>query len=486
MHTSPPRSPFALLLFGLVEIGCGDYGLEGTNRDLCYVDGDGDGFGADGGEAIDCPDDVEGGEVAFERGDCDDDDPAVNPDATEACNGVDDNCNDNTDEGSVTEFHLDADGDGFGDSNAALEGCDDHPPDGYVRDDSDCDDTASTVFPGGTEICNEVDDDCDSVVDEEAIDAASWYYDRDDDSYGDSANVEVACDIPSANHVEDGTDCDDSYADTHPGADEVCDDRDNDCDGESDEDASDASTWYYDADDDGLGDADNSTTACAQPANYLSDASDCNDGVVDVTPGDSCRILFYGPGELYEADYAEWLGYSIEVWDEATWRAAAEEDYWPFGAIVVGDGNGAISDDLQALYETRATWSVAIQGNIVVAGMDPSDHWAHNTTAAGSFLPNVLDWVVHGHGTGLYVATDEGERALDYLDQLGAFSSAPDDGNTITITDPSQPIFDGLTSADLSDWQMSVHSNITAYPAFCAPVATDADGDAVIVVGDAP
>ena len=55
----------------------------------------------------------------------------------------------------------------------------------------------------------------------------------------------------------------------HPGAEEVCDDLDNDCDGDTDEDASDAATWYLDADGDGYGDADVSVADCDLPSGYV-------------------------------------------------------------------------------------------------------------------------------------------------------------------------------------------------------------------------
>ena len=114
-----------------------------------------------------------------------------------------------------------------------------------MADDSDCDDTVSTTYPGADEYCNGVDDDCDGVVDEDsAVDASPWYEDSDSDGYGNAAVVDVECYQPSG-FVADDTDCDDTVSTTNPGADEYCDGVDNDCDGDIDEDSAvDATTWY--------------------------------------------------------------------------------------------------------------------------------------------------------------------------------------------------------------------------------------------------
>jgi hypothetical protein len=105
------------------------------------------------------PDDDLDGDGSAVAEDCDDDDPAVHPGATEECNGVDDDCDGVTD--PTTAWWTDADGDGFG--GAGGEDCE--PPEGSVSQGGDCDDADAAVHPDATEVCNGIDDDCDGAVD---------------------------------------------------------------------------------------------------------------------------------------------------------------------------------------------------------------------------------------------------------------------------------------------------------------------------------
>lgn len=91
--------------------------------------------------------------------DCDDNDSSINPNAREVCDGVDNNCDGQIDEGVKTTYYEDADGDGYGNMEVTQESCE-QPP-GYVTDHTDCDDTRAAVNPGATEIKrNGIDDDC--------------------------------------------------------------------------------------------------------------------------------------------------------------------------------------------------------------------------------------------------------------------------------------------------------------------------------------
>ena len=183
------------------------------------ADADGDGFDADA--------------------DCDDANPDVHPDATEVCNGVDDDCNgliDDSDPGldltTAGTWYLDLDGDGAG-RDESLQTC--QAPPGHVDHAGDCDDTDPAVHPLATEVCDGVDDDCDTLVDDEDDDldlttATTYYTDGDGDGWGDAATELVACDAPDGTVTRPG-DCDDARADVAPEHADVCGDGvDNDCD----------------------------------------------------------------------------------------------------------------------------------------------------------------------------------------------------------------------------------------------------------------
>jgi N-acetylneuraminic acid mutarotase len=107
--------------------------------------------------------------------------------------------------GAVATYYQDADGDGYGIPSVAVPSC--SPPAGYAASSGDCDDANAAIFPGATEICNRVDDNCSGTVDE------GLSVDNDGDGFSCSG------------------DCDDFAPAVHPGAAEICDQRDDDCDG---------------------------------------------------------------------------------------------------------------------------------------------------------------------------------------------------------------------------------------------------------------
>ncbi len=244
--------------------------------EVWYVDEDGDGYGYQYRYQNRC---TQPSGYVLDSTDCDDEDASANPGATETCDGVDNDCDGTVDGSDATDqgtWYADVDGDSYGDPGSPVTDC--TQPSGYVDDSTDCDDTDASAYPGGTEICDGVDNDCDGTVDgADATDQSTWYADADGDGYGESGTEVEACDQPSG-FVSESDDCDDDDGDTWPGATEYCNGQDDDCDGDIDEDsAADAVTWYADSDGDGYGDPGDSDVECYEPSGYVSNSVDCDD-----------------------------------------------------------------------------------------------------------------------------------------------------------------------------------------------------------------
>jgi hypothetical protein len=162
---------------------------------------------------------------------------------------------------------------------AGVCGCADADGDGSSCE--DCDDGDPTVFAGAAEACDGKDNDCDQAVDEGV--RTTFHADQDRDGFGDPALTLTVCAAP-VGYVRDGTDCNDADPTATPGRLELCDFRDNDCDGDVDEGV--RVSYFRDADGDGFGDANNVLATCQTPASgYVSVTGDCDDTRADVNPG---------------------------------------------------------------------------------------------------------------------------------------------------------------------------------------------------------
>ncbi|WP_276530872.1 putative metal-binding motif-containing protein, partial [Aestuariivivens sediminis] len=291
---------------------------------LRYVDADGDGFGST--TTVSSLTSTPGANESNTNSDCDDTNAAINPDATEvAGNDVDENCD------SAYLRYVDADGDGFG-STTTVSSLTSTPGANESNSNTDCDDTDNTVYPGAPELCDGKDNDCANGIDdglvfedyytdvdgdgygdildtpESACQAVSgkvtnnldcddtdaneypgqvWYADVDGDGYG-SGSSQTTCERPLNHYIASELtattgDCNDNDAAIHPGATEVCDGIDNNCNGQTDEGVK--TTYYADSDGDGYGNPASTTQACSPPSGYVSNNTDCDDTDANEYPG---------------------------------------------------------------------------------------------------------------------------------------------------------------------------------------------------------
>jgi hypothetical protein len=391
----------------------------GAGEDCDGIDNDCDGstdedFDADGDGA---PADV--AECASQDVDCDDTDPTAHPDAVEACDGVDDDCDGSIDE----DFDADADG-AF---TAADPGC-------SVLYDAlaDCDDADAAQFPGNLELCDGQDNDCDVSVDEA--------FDLDGD--GAFSGADPGC----VNTYGVLADCDDADPANLPLGNEACDGQDNDCGGDIDE--------NFDADGDGAFNADHPVCAATHgtladcddgdPANFPARPEDCDgqdnncgggidedfdvdgDGAFDA--GQAACLAIYA--ELADCDDADAANFPTRPEDcdgqDNDCDGAVDEDF-----DVDGDGAfDADEPDCMATYSAAADcdddeptthpgadeFCDAVDSNCedgIVDGFDDSD---------GDETPDCIDLDVDGDGDPN--ATDCGE--LDPDIHAGAVESCDD------------------------------------------------------------
>ena len=218
----------------LTLMACGEKSGE---VDPLTVDDDGDGFSEN-------------------DGDCDDTNAELSPIASEICDSLDNDCDGNIDDGDDdtqfpedSTYYSDLDGDGFGALETAMQAC--SQPSNSVTDFRDCDDDNAAVHPDAIEVCDELDNDCDTLIDDgdDSLDASTgteFFADTDDDGEGDPIFNSWTC-IQPEGFVTNNTDCDDF----------------------------DAAVNTADADGDGI-------TTCGDPENNIRDCDDSQSGIGSV------------------------------------------------------------------------------------------------------------------------------------------------------------------------------------------------------------
>ncbi len=402
-------SAAAALFLGLLS--CGDPKPDDTGSAECEatteVPYDGLDQDCDGVDLTDVDDDGYDSAAVAGGTDCDDEDHAINPGATETCSGVDDDCDGlvDDDDDSVTgrdTWYADNDSDGYGDAAAAQPACE--IPSGYVQDNADCDDSDAAIHPGAAETCDGQDQDCDDEIDEDALDATDWYADADSDGYGDPDTTVTNCEAPP-DHVADDADCDDTDSLTHPGAEELDDGKDNDCDGVVDvEICGDG----LDNEEDGLVDCEDGDcaedTGCTEQG-YCTDTSDNDDDGLTDCDDDDCW------GDCAAAPYrARVLGGAMRTLSKSrreTWMRSTQA----IGTVASAWGT------LRVLPETFSPWTGApywtssatvatCQWSVARASMQFSTYYhvgtgrgaytLHPTVRTGFFVESGCGWTTSG------------------------------------------------------------------------------------------
>jgi len=280
-------------------VGCEDW----------WLDTDLDSYGVEGDTACLCSPTIP--YVADNPDDCDDTSPFIHPGATEVCNGKDDDCDEETDEGveaTCTPFYYDEDGDNWGLPEDSLCLC---GPDGLYRatNAGDCDDTVETTHPFAGEICNGgVDDDCDGETDEQGAAGCTIYYaDADEDGVGVFGDQRCLCAPEAPWTAPVGGDCDETNEDIHPGAAELCNTIDDDCDGAPDPPGSlGCDPYLRDSDQDGFGVEGDELCLCVPTLPFTTiTPGDCNDADPAIKPpalevcngkDDDCSGIVDDPG----------------------------------------------------------------------------------------------------------------------------------------------------------------------------------------------
>ncbi|MBK9556140.1 MAG: T9SS type A sorting domain-containing protein [Bacteroidetes bacterium] len=180
----------------------------------------------------------------------------------------------------TTRYYADTDGDGFGDISSDTIACE--IPVGYAIDSTDCNDMSPDINPLVADICNNLDDNCNGELDEDAI-FTTWYADTDDDGYGFLLTDSLSC-AELSGYVMDNTDCDDSNNLINPTAPEICNSVDDNCNLNVDEDLI-YTLYYIDEDGDNYGSMQTDSLWCATVTGYVLDSTDCNDTNELIYPG---------------------------------------------------------------------------------------------------------------------------------------------------------------------------------------------------------
>ncbi len=190
------------------------------------------------------------------------------------------------------------------------------------------------------------------------------------------------------------------------------------------------------------------------------------------TPGGTVLILSTTLSGTKESDLATALGFTVEVADPAAWAAKTQADFASYRAIILGDATCSDLSIYAAAEANKATWSAAINGNIILIGADPGFHANYAPAVpASTLMSNSIAFAGDVSGkTGLYAAfgcayvsaPPEG-TPISFLSELGAFTGAGNSWDAVHMV-ASHPALAGLTDELLSNWGNSTHMGFVSFP----------------------
>jgi hypothetical protein len=385
-----------------------------------WLDADGDGYGDPDSllEACDAP------EGAVDNADdCDDADASLTPD---------------------TMWYTDADGDGYGGESTQVLGCD--VPLGTVGNADDCNDANAMVNPGMTEDCaTPVDDDCTATAessgtnDEDADGCVGWFSDQDEDGFFGDEN-RCLCEAEAPFVGSDSLDCDDTSADVHPDAVEICNNGvDDDCDGSSGGCGLTGTQSLDDADATVLG-----SVAGARFGSMIATGDLTGDGIQDVVMSGSNWgsaagrvVLIAGPleGEQATADLPSWdgtdagdkLGIGLAVLGDTDGDGASDLIIGAPGASGGASWGGGEAYVLLGPFDPSGSFSLLSEMSARVSGGAGGAYLGRSLGAVGDFNDDGLaDVLVSLHGydrSVLLMGPIEGDVSL--ADDVGLSLEGP-------------------------------------------------------------
>jgi hypothetical protein len=278
--TNANINPNATEICNTFDDDCDGLTNEGITFITYYADNDADGFGNPNASLSACS--PPAGYVT-NNSDCNDANAIIKPGAVELCNLVDDNCNGLVNEGLVfANYYIDTDQDGFG-AGAATSSC--TPIFGnYVTNNSDCNNNNANIRPNAVEICNSIDDNCNTLIDD-GLTFVNYYIDTDADGFG-AGIATNSCINLGAGYATNNTDCNNTNSAIRPSASELCNGIDDNCTNSIDEGLT-FSNYYLDVDHDGY--YLSIVNACVSPGpNYTTGGivlGDCNDNNFNINSG---------------------------------------------------------------------------------------------------------------------------------------------------------------------------------------------------------